>query len=72
MMNLEQAKEILRQSTSGVYFYEGNGIWFDENDASNMLPTLGIDGEMTAEQIQALGIVVAAEGLNFSLAKVPA
>jgi hypothetical protein len=71
-MTLEQAKKLLRESE--IYFYEGEGVWVgaddaDENDANNMKPTLGIDGQLTAESIMALAIVVAAEGLNFSLKK---
>lgn len=73
-MTLEQAKEVLRQLTSDVYLFEGNGIWVggddgDENDPNNMKPTLGIDGQLTIEGIMALAIVVEVEGLNFSLKK---
>jgi hypothetical protein len=57
-MTLEQAKAILRASTSGVYFGDGH-----------IESTLTIDGQMTVEEIQALAVIVTAEGVNFSLAE---
>jgi hypothetical protein len=56
-MTLEQAKAILRVSTSGTYFGDGH-----------IEGTLTIDGQMTVEEIQALAVIVTAEGVNFTLA----
>jgi len=72
-MTLEQAKKVLRQS-SDIYFYEGHGVWVgdddgDENDPNNMKPTIGIDGQLSVQEIQALAVIVTAEGVNFSLAE---
>ena len=57
-MTLEQAKAILRDSTSG--------FWLDEGHVEG---TLIIDGELTVEELQALALIVTAEGVNFSLAE---
>jgi hypothetical protein len=57
-MTLEQAKAILRASNSGVYF--GDGYRDGE---------LTIDGQMTVQEIQALAVIVTAEGVNFTLAE---
>jgi hypothetical protein len=56
-MTLEQAKAILRASTSQTYFGDGR-----------IEGTLTIDGQMTVEEIQALAVVVTAEGVSFNLA----
>jgi hypothetical protein len=55
-MTLEQAKAILRASDSGTYFGDG----YIEG-------TLTIDGQMSVEEIQALAVVVTAEGVGFTL-----
>lgn len=55
-MTIEQAKAILRASNSGAYFGEGH-----------IEGTLVIDGQMTVEEIQALAVVVTAEGVTFTL-----
>jgi hypothetical protein len=55
-MTLEQAKAILRASDSGTYFDDGH-----------IEGTLTIDGQMTVEEIQALAVVVTAEGVGFTL-----
>ena len=57
-MTLEQAKAILRASDSGVYFGEGH-----------IEGTLTIDGQMSVEEIQALAVIVTAEGVDFTLAE---
>jgi hypothetical protein len=55
-MTLEQAKAILRANTSGTYIDDGHTEG-----------TLTIDGQMTVEEIQALAMVVTAEGVCFTL-----
>jgi hypothetical protein len=55
-MTLEQAKAILRDSD----------FYLDEGHIEG---TLIIDGQLTVEEIQALAVVVTAEGVNFSLAE---
>lgn len=55
-MTLEQAKAILRANASGTYIDDGHTEG-----------TIIIEGQMTVEEIQALAVVVAAEGVNFTL-----
>jgi hypothetical protein len=57
-MTLEQAKAILRDSTSGAYFGDGN-----------IEGTLTIDGQLSVKEIQALAVIVTAEGVDFTLAE---
>ena len=57
-MTLEQAKAILRASDSGTYFGDGH-----------IEGTLTIDGQLSVEEIQALAVIVTAEGIDFTLAE---
>jgi hypothetical protein len=55
-MTLEQAKAILR--ASDTYFGDGH-----------IEGTLTIDGQLSVEEIQALAVIVTAEGVDFTLAE---